>query len=139
MRASVVGALGGLLVLGTVLRFILRRQLRVGYAALWLVVSTAIAVIALIPGLLEATSTLAGFEVPANFLFFTGVVLLLWVGIHLSVAVSRLEDHVQRLAEELAIMAEGIERAAPGERVQCRDHVDLVDPVPHVENARDEG
>lgn len=108
---TVVGALGGLLVLGTVLRFILRGQLRVGYAALWLVISTAIAVIALVPGLLETTSEVAGFEVPANFLFFTGVVLLLWVGIHLSVAVSRLEGNVQRLAEELAILAERAERA----------------------------
>lgn len=118
IRASVVGALGGLLVLGTVLRFIVRGQLRVGYAALWLLVSTSIAVIALVPGLLESTSTVAGFEVPANFLFFTGVVLLLWVGIHLSVAVSRLENNVQRLAEELAIVMERLERTDHADHVE---------------------
>jgi hypothetical protein len=108
ISTSVVGALGGLLVLGTVLLFILRGQLRVGHATLWLVVSTAIATIALVPGLLDNISSFAGFEVPANFLFFTGVVLLLCVGIHLSVAVSRLEDRVQRLAEELAIIGERV-------------------------------
>jgi succinate dehydrogenase hydrophobic anchor subunit len=55
---------------------------------------------------LERTSSALGFEVPANFLFFTGVVLLLLVGIHLSVALTALENRVQRLAEELALVAE---------------------------------
>jgi hypothetical protein len=45
-------------------------------------------------------------------------VLLLWVGIHLSVAVSRLEDRTQRLAEELAIVMERLERAEHVDRVE---------------------
>jgi hypothetical protein len=116
ISASVVGAVGGLLVLGTVLRLILAGRMRVRYAGLWLVVSATLALVALVPGLLESTSSLLGFEVPANFLFFGGIVFLLLVGIHLSVAITRLEDQVQRIAEEFAILAENAGALVPRER-----------------------
>jgi hypothetical protein len=104
--APVVGAAGGLLVLATVLRLILQGRMRVRYAGLWLLVSAGLALVALVPGLLDSTASFLGFVVPANFLFFAGLVLLVLVGIHLSVAVTRLEDRVQRLAEELALLTE---------------------------------
>lgn len=102
----IVGAVASIVVLATVIRLILRRRLRVAYAGLWLVMAGALTVTALIPGLLGAVSSALGFKVPANFLFFFGVVLLLLVGIHLSVAVTDLEDRVQRLAEEVALINE---------------------------------
>ena len=106
----IVGAVASLVVLVTVVRLILRRRMRVAYAGLWLVMSAALTVTAVIPGLLGGVSSLLGFKVPANFLFFFGVVLLLLVGIHLSVAVTDLEDRVQRLAEEVALINERSER-----------------------------
>jgi hypothetical protein len=108
ISVPVIGALAGLLVLATVLKLIVRRQLRFRYSGFWLTVSSAVAVIAIVPGLLERVSSLLGFQVPANFLFFVGMILLLLVGIHLSVTVTRLEDRIQRLAEEHAILAERI-------------------------------
>jgi hypothetical protein len=109
-RTSVVGALGALLVVSSVVRLIMRGRLRVQYAALWLVIGVAVAGIAVVPGVLDATATSLGFTVPANFLFFAGLVLLLLVGIHLSVALTRAEDHVQRLAEEVALLRERMGR-----------------------------
>lgn len=103
---AVVGALAALLVLATVLRLVLRGQLRVRYAGLWLAVAVVVAVLALVPHLLTGTAGVLGFRVPANFLFFAGLVLLVVVGIHLSVAVTTLEDRVQRLVEEFALAAE---------------------------------
>jgi hypothetical protein len=108
ISASVVGAAGGLLVLGAVLRLILQGRMRVRYAGLWLLVSAGLAFVALVPGLLSATSEFFGFQVPSNFLFFTGMVLLVLVGINLSVAVTTLEDRIQRLAEEFALLAEKV-------------------------------
>jgi hypothetical protein len=108
---SIIGAVGGLFVLATVLRLIGQRRIRVQYAGLWLLVSISIALIALVPGLLTRFSSFLGFAVPANFLFFTGLILLVLVGIHHSVAITKLEDRIQRLAEEFALLAE-----------QSRDH-----------------
>jgi hypothetical protein len=105
-RTSVVGVVGALIMLVTIVRLILRGRMRVQYAALWLVVGCGIGLMALIPGVLDNTAELLGFAVAANLLFFGGLVVLVLVGIHLSVAITRTEDHVQRLAEEIAILNE---------------------------------
>jgi hypothetical protein len=107
---SVVGGLGALAILASVLRLVVLGRLRVRYAALWLTVSAALVLITFLPGVLSAVSTRLGFAVPANFLFFAGLLLLVLVGIHLSVAVTRLEDRVQRLAEEHVLLADRVDR-----------------------------
>ena len=104
-----LGVLGALAILGSVLRLVVQGRLRVRYAGLWLTVSLGLAVLALVPGLLRRVSSALGFTVPANLLFFVGLVLLVLVGIHLSVAVTRLEDRVQRLAEELVLLSDRVD------------------------------
>lgn len=116
--AGAVGLVAGLVVLGSVLRLVLLERLRVRYAALWLLVAAVVFVLAVVPGLLGLVSSLLGFRVPANLLFTAGLVLLLLVGVHLSVAVTSLEDQVQRLAEEVVLLRE--ERRARRDRVPGR-------------------
>jgi hypothetical protein len=113
---ALVGGLGALAILGSVLRLVVQGRLRVRYAALWLAVSAGLVVITFLPGVLTSVATRLGFAVPANLLFFAGLILLVLVGIHLSVAVTRLEDRVQRLAEELVLLADRVNHApgAPG-------------------------
>jgi hypothetical protein len=106
----VIGALGALAIMGTVLRLVVHGRLRIRYAGLWLGIGAGLTVLALVPGLLRRVSTALGFSVPANLLFFLGLVLLVLVGIHLSVAVTRLEDRVQRLMEELVLLADQVQR-----------------------------
>jgi hypothetical protein len=110
VSAAVVGALGALVVIAVVLRFVTRRRLLVKYAALWLVVSVLLVILALIPGSLSGLADLLGFKVPSNLLFFTGFLLLLLVTLQLCVELSDVERRLQRLAEELAIMQEADER-----------------------------
>lgn len=105
---SAVGAIGGLLVLASVVRLVVAGRMRFRYAGLWLVVSFAVAVLAVVPGLLRTLAGSLGFVVPANLLFFVGLVLLLLVGVHLSVAVTSLEDRVQRLVEELVLLTDEV-------------------------------
>jgi hypothetical protein len=115
---SAVGAVGALLVLASVVRLVVAGRMRFRYAGMWLVVSAAVAVLALVPGLLRATAGALGFVVPANLLFFAGVVLLLLVGVHLSVAVTTLEDRVQRLAEELVLLTDEVRESPVGREVR---------------------
>ena len=111
---QLVGLAAALVVLVSVLRLVLLERLRVRYAGLWMLVGGVVFVLAVVPGLLDGVAGLLGFAVPANLLFTAGLVLLLLVGIHLSVAVTSLEDRVQRLAEELVLLAED-RRAQPGD------------------------
>ena len=110
---GIIGAVGAVVVIAVVLRLVVRRKLLVKYAALWLIVSVVLVVMALIPGSLQALARLFGFVVPANLLFFAGFVLLLMVTVQISVELTAVERRIQRLAEELALIrAEGDERGS---------------------------
>jgi len=88
---------------------ILTRLLRAGklrekYAALWILIGTAILLLAGFPGLLVTVSRWFGVQVPSNLLFFLAILLLLAVCLHLSLEISKLEDETRILAEEVAIL-----------------------------------
>lgn len=106
MNPQLFAVLAAVLVVAGVLRLVASRRLLVKYAVLWLVVSVAMVVMAIIPDGVEALSDLAGFEVPSNFLFFAGLGLLLCVNLQVSRELTTVERQVQRLAEEVAILRE---------------------------------
>ena len=103
MSTAVLGAVLALLAILVVTRLLMRRRLLFKYAALWLAVTVALVIVALVPGVLEFLARILGFEVPANMLFFTGVGLLLFITLQMSVELTKVEGQLQRLAEELAI------------------------------------
>lgn len=90
-------------------------RLREKYAALWIIIGLAVILIGLWPGLLGLVAGMLGVQVPSNLLFFMAIILLLGVGLHLSLAVSKLEDESRILAEEVALLREQANRAAPTE------------------------
>ena len=91
-------------VLGIILVLLLKRQLREKYATMWLLIGLMLLVISVFPGLLLAMTHMLGVEVPANLIFALAIVLLVGVTLHLSWELSRAEDEIRRLAEEVAIV-----------------------------------
>lgn len=89
---------------------LLRRQLQEKYAVLWIVIGVAMLVLELVPGLLGWLSALAGVQVASNLLFAMGIALLLGVCLHLSWELSRAEDEIRRVAEEVALLRAEVER-----------------------------
>ncbi|SPT53315.1 Uncharacterized conserved protein [Actinomyces bovis] len=87
-----------------ILSFLRSRKLREKYAALWIVVGTAVLILALVPHLLEMLTQLVGIQVPSNLLFLLAILLLLGVSLHLSLAISHLEEETRVLAENVAIL-----------------------------------
>lgn len=104
-------AVGVALILTRLLR---NGRLREKYAAIWILIGTAILVLAAFPGLLVAVSRWFGVQVPSNLLFFLAILLLLAVCLHLSLELSKLEDETRILAEEVAILR--LELEAPHSR-----------------------
>lgn len=105
--------IGGLIVAGFIgfIIFLLRRhQLREKYAVLWLVVGMVILVLVLFPELLFWATAVAGIQVPTNLLFAATLVLLLGVCLHLAWEMSRSEDRIRRLSEEVALLRAKTER-----------------------------
>jgi hypothetical protein len=98
LAAVILTAIG----FGVVLELVRRRRLVERYALLWMLVSLGLLVLAVWNQLLNWLTDLAGFQVPANFLFAAafGVVFILLL--HFSVATSRLSDETKMLAQEVA-------------------------------------
>ncbi|MDX3657918.1 DUF2304 domain-containing protein [Streptomyces sp. ID05-26A] len=109
MSAYVVAIIGSILILLGIMELLRRRQLSEKYAVLWLVVGVLLLILTIFPGLLGTISTAAGIEVPSNLLFFTAIVFLIGVALHLSWELSRLEDETRKLAEDLAILRLDVE------------------------------
>jgi hypothetical protein len=93
-----------------VVELLRRGILREKFAALWLVVSVGVLVMAGFPQIVSWLAVKLGVQVPANLLFFLTAVLLLLVSVQLSYEVSRLEARTPRLAEEVALLTESVRR-----------------------------
>lgn len=113
-----IGIAGSVAVLGIVFWLLLTRRLREKYAALWVIVSIAVLLLASAPGLLYGLTDLLGVELPVNMLFIMAIVMLAGVCLHLSRELSQTEDEARRLAEEVAILR------AQGEKL--RDEFDAM-------------
>lgn len=112
-----VGVVGALLTLIFVLELLRRGILRERFAALWLLVSGGLVLLALVPTILEHAADLLGIEVPSNLLFVAGGFLLLIVSVQLSYEVSLLDARTRRLAEEVALLRFEMDERRPGDRM----------------------
>ena len=93
-----------------VLLLLRTRRLREKYAAIWLVLAVAVVVLAVFPDLALWLAERVGVETPVNLLFSGAIVVLLAVCIQLSSEVSALEEETRTVAEELALLAERVDR-----------------------------
>ncbi|MDR0945949.1 MAG: DUF2304 domain-containing protein [Bifidobacteriaceae bacterium] len=111
---TVTGIVVAVLAAVWILVLVARRKLDVRYAAVWTIVGILLIVAAVWPGLAAGVSRLLGFAVPANLILSVGFLVLLAASIQTSVQLTRMEHHMQRLAEELAILKTEV-REASGE------------------------
>lgn len=105
---QVVGALVTVAFVAVIVRMVRKRKLRAKYSFLWLLVGFVVIATTLIPGLLEFVSAALGIFYPPAFLFLGAIVFLLFLAVHFSWELSRLEDRMRTLAEELALANEEI-------------------------------
>jgi hypothetical protein len=118
MQVRILGVVLTLLLLGFIIRLVRRRRLRAKYSFLWMGVGVVILVLASVPGLIETLSQAVGIVYPPAFLFLCAIMLLIFVAVHFSWELSRLEDRTRILAEELALTTERLEQVdgSRGER-----------------------
>ncbi|MCZ7374213.1 MULTISPECIES: DUF2304 domain-containing protein [Micromonospora] len=119
MKLTLVTGLTGLLLLGTIVELLRRRQLREKYGMLWLAVLVVVIPLSLFPRLLDNVAELLGVASGVSLVLFLGIVFLLLVCVHLSWEVSALEEETRTLAEDFALLRAQIDadRAARDELV----------------------
>ena len=130
VQIRIVAILATVALLLFVLELVRRRRLQERYALVWLLVTSLLIALSAWGGLLDSAAGIIGISYPPSALFviaFGFVILLL---LHFSVAVSRLTDHTNVLAQRLALLEARVRdqeaRSAGDERLE---------PVPELERS----
>jgi hypothetical protein len=110
MVPNILAAIAALITFVFVIDLLRRGVLREKYAVLWLFFSGAALLLAIFPAVLVWLTGVLGVAEPVNLLFFVTIVLLVLVSIQLSYELSRHEARIRRLAEEVALLQEEINR-----------------------------
>jgi hypothetical protein len=83
--------------------FVRSGRLRAKYAMVWLPVIIGMLLVTIVPGLSDDLAGWAGVAYPPTMFLAAAVALLMLVSMHHAWELSRLEERVRRLAEEIAI------------------------------------
>ncbi len=92
------------LILLKLFRLMGKKRIDFKYGLSWSLVDIMIIIVAAWPSLLAWLARLTGVIAPVNMLFFLGFILALAIIFSLSVTVSKLQDRVSRLSQEIAIL-----------------------------------
>ena len=96
--------LGSMILLLVILELIRRKYLKERYALIWLITGSLFLVLSIRVDVLSHLTRALGFSVPANALFFLGILFLILIVLGLSVITSRLTEKNGALAQELALL-----------------------------------
>jgi hypothetical protein len=110
MAPNILAAIAALITFVFVIDLLRRGVLREKYAVLWLFFSGAALLLAIFPAVLVWLTGVLGVAEPVNLLFFVTIVLLVLVSVQLSYELSRHEARIRRLAEEVALLKEELNR-----------------------------
>ena len=97
--------IGSCLLLATyVVHLVKHERLQLRYSLLWLVLAIAMLLCALFPRPLFSIAAILGFEAPASFIFFAGLILLLLISLSLSSIVSKQMNSIKNLTQRIALL-----------------------------------
>jgi len=102
-KQKIIAVLMALGLLFFIIEVVRRRKLREEYAWLWIMVGAIVLLLSLWENLLNALSRLIGIQLPANTVFYFGLMFMIFINLHFSVKISLLTNQVKRLTQELAL------------------------------------
>ena len=98
-----------------ILEMVRRRKLREEYSILWLAGSVVILVLSLKQDWLISIALAVGIAYPPSFLFLVGILFIMLILIHFSIAISKLHHMNKKMAQEIALMKGTARDASPGD------------------------
>jgi len=103
-RVTVLSICASAALLLYTLEMVRRRKLREEYSILWLAGSVVILVLSLKQSWLVSIALAAGIAYPPSFLFLVGILFILLILIHFSIAISKLHMMNKKMAQEIALL-----------------------------------
>lgn len=123
----VLGIVFGLLTAVLILRMLRSRRMREKYAIIWGIVAVLVLAIAIFPEVASVAASAIGVKVPLNLILIIGGLAGLVLSVQFSAELSRSQERVRRLAEEVAILRADLD-ALGGPARRAADNPDRVDP-----------
>ena len=93
-----------LLLLFSIFELLRRKVLKEKYAVVWLGLALILILGAIFPEKVNQLSLQLGFQYLSNFVLFFLIVINLFIAMQLSLSVGKVENQIQSLAEEIAIL-----------------------------------
>jgi hypothetical protein len=94
-----------------ILRLVRGQRLKAKYSLLWLSVGGVMLLLALLPGVFDRLARRLGVDYQPALFLVLGLGFLLLVVVHLSFELSRMENRVRSLAEEVTFLRHDLEEA----------------------------
>jgi hypothetical protein len=110
----IIGIVGSLALLVFILELVRRRQLKEEYTVLWVITSVVLLLLATWAGLLGSLTNLIGASSQASTIYFFGLIFVVFLLMHFSVRVSRLERRVLAMMQEIALLGAAHRNGAQG-------------------------
>ncbi len=117
---EVLGILAALLVVAAIWETLRRGIVPERFAALWIIISILLIVLAVFPEIMTWLAKIVGVELPSNLLFFVSSFLLLLISVDFSYEIGKLDARTRRLAEEVALLQDDFTER-PGGRIPKPD------------------
>lgn len=109
----ILGIVFGLLTAFLILRMLRSRRMREKYAIIWGIVAILILAIAIFPDIATVAAAAIGVRVPLNLILIIGGLAGLVLSVQFSAELSRSQERVRRLAEEVAILRADLDAILP--------------------------
>jgi hypothetical protein len=103
-RAHVLVAVLTVGALAFILRLVRGGRLKAKYSLLWLSVGGVMLVLAIVPGVFDAIARRVGVDYQPTLFLVLAVAFLLLVVVHFSFELSRMENRIRSLAEEVTFL-----------------------------------
>jgi hypothetical protein len=100
----VIGIAGSVALLLFIFELVRRRQLKEEYTVLWVLTGLVLLLLAAWEGLLRKVAEAIGASSEASMLYFFGLIFVVFLLLHFSVRVSRLERRVLSMVQEIALL-----------------------------------
>jgi hypothetical protein len=106
----------GVLTLGSLafmVRLVRGQRLKAKYSLLWLTTGAALLLLAAVPGLDDRLARAVGITYEPALFMLLGLAFLLVVVVHFSYELSRMENRIRTLAEEVTFLRRDLEERGP--------------------------
>lgn len=110
LRAQIIIGIILLIGLAAILNMVRKRSLELKYVLVWIVCDIVLLIIIIRPSLMDSIAKILGIQSPMNMIFFVGFLLSIVIIFSLTVALSRMNNRLRKLAQMMALKNDELER-----------------------------